>query len=151
MTKIIKKFSLLGVVFLTIFSLSALPVLGKDEDEVPKEISSLNELLLKVQEEALYDSEENRARIAKFMAEKSTQDAVLQETLGNLKIQEDRAVRLEKTFDENDVKLSELEDLKAERLGAFGELWGAQARLDMGLREPSHSSRQVRTTAQVQI
>ena len=46
MTKIIKKFSLLGVVFLTIFSLSALPVLGKDEDEVPKEISSLNELLL---------------------------------------------------------------------------------------------------------
>ena len=68
MTKIIKKFSLLGVVFLTIFSLSALPVLGKDEDEVQKEISSLNELLLKVQEEALYDSEENRARIAKFMA-----------------------------------------------------------------------------------
>ena len=58
------------------------------------------------------------------MAEKSTQDAVLQETLANLKIQEDRAVRLEKTFDENDVKLSELEDLKAERLGAFGELFG---------------------------
>ena len=39
-------------------------------------------------------------------------------------MQEDRAVVLEKEFDENDVKLSELEDLKAERLGAFGELFG---------------------------
>tara|TARA_B100001248_G_scaffold194432_2_gene149294 strand:+ start:4553 stop:5947 length:1395 start_codon:yes stop_codon:yes gene_type:complete len=125
MTKTIKKLNLFGIVFLAIFVLSTLPVVAKDDaDETPKEISSLNELLLKVQEEALYDSEENRARIAKFMAEKSTQDAVLQETLANLKIQEDRAVRLEKTFDENDVKLSELEDLKAERLGAFGELFG---------------------------
>ena len=125
MTKTIKKLNLFGIVFLAIFALSTLPAIAKDDaDDTPKEITSLYELLLKVQEEALYDSEENRARIAKFMAEKSTQDAVLQETLANLKIQEDRAVRLEKTFDENDVKLSELEDLKAERLGAFGELFG---------------------------
>ena len=125
MTKTIKKLNVFGIVFLVIFALSSLPLIAKDDDdETPKEISSLNELLLKVQEEALYDSEENRARIAKFMAERSTQDAVLQETLANLKVQEDRAVRLEKTFDENDVKLSELEDLKAERLGAFGELFG---------------------------
>ena len=125
MTKTIKKLNLFGIVFMTIFALSASPVVAKDDvEETPKEITSLNELLLKVQEEALYDSEENRARIAKFMAEKSTQDAVLQETLANLKVQEDRAIRLEKTFDENDVKLSELEDLKAERLGAFGELFG---------------------------
>ena len=125
MTKTIKKLNVFGIVFLVIFALSSLPLIAKDDDdETPKEISSLNELLLKVQEEALYDSEENRARIAKFMTEKSTQDAVLQETLANLKVQEDRAVRLEKTFDENDVKLSELEDLKAERLGAFGELFG---------------------------
>ena len=125
MTKTIKKLNLFGIVFLAVFALSALPVVAKDDaGEAPKEITSLNELLQKVEEEALYDSEENRARIAKFMAEKSTQDAVLQETLANLKVQEDRAVRLEKTFDENDVKLSELEDLKAERLGAFGELFG---------------------------
>ncbi|MBN44328.1 MAG: flagellar motor protein MotA [Rhodobiaceae bacterium] len=125
MKKTIKKLNLFGIVFLGFFALSALPVVAKDDtDEAPKEITSLNELLIKVQEEALYDSEENRARIAQFMAEKSTQDVVLQETLANLKVQEDRAVRLEKTFDENDVKLSELEDLKAERLGAFGELFG---------------------------
>ncbi len=124
MMKTLKKLNLFGIVFLTIFSLSSLNVVAKDDEEIPKEIASLDELLSKVKEEALYDSEENRARIAKFMAEKNTQDAVLQETLANLKIQEDRAVRLEKTFDENDVKLSELEDLKAERLGAFGELFG---------------------------
>ena len=58
------------------------------------------------------------------MAEQNSQDKVLKKTLADLKVQEDRAVILEKTFDENDVKLSELEDLKAERLGAFGELFG---------------------------
>ena len=59
MTKTIKKLNLFGIVFLAIFALSTLPVVAKDDaDETPKEISSLNELLLKVQEEALYDSEE---------------------------------------------------------------------------------------------
>ena len=121
MKKLIKNSCKFGLVFLAIFALSALPLKAKDDEvETPKEITSLNELLMKVQEEALYDSEENRARVAKFMAEQSTQDKVLQKTLADLKVQEDRAVILERTFDENDVKLSELEDLKAERLGAFG-------------------------------
>ena len=58
MTKTIKKLNLLGIVFLAIFALSTLPVVAKDDaEETPKEITSLNELLLKVQEEALYDSE----------------------------------------------------------------------------------------------
>ena len=125
MKKLIKNSCKFGLVFLAIFALSVLPLKAKDDEvETPKEITSLNELLMKVQEEALYDSEENRARVAKFMAEQSTQDKVLQKTLADLKVQEDRAVILERTFDENDVKLSELEDLKAERLGAFGELFG---------------------------
>ncbi|MGY9041952.1 MAG: MotA/TolQ/ExbB proton channel family protein [Alphaproteobacteria bacterium] len=125
MKKLIKNSSKFGFVFLALFALSILPLQAKDEEiEVPKEITSLNELLMSVQEEALYDSEENRARVAKFMAEQNSQDKVLKKTLADLKVQEDRAVILEKTFDENDVKLSELEDLKAERLGAFGELFG---------------------------
>ena len=125
MKKLIKNSSKFGFVFLALFALSILPLQAKDEEiEVPKEITSLNELLMSVQEEALYDSEENRARVAKFMAEQNSQDKVLKKTLADLKIQEDRAVILEKTFDENDVKLSELEDLKAERLGAFGVLFG---------------------------
>ena len=96
----------------------------KDENETPAEVTSLEQLILKVQEEALYDTEENRQRIAKFVAEKDTQQTILDKTLADLKVEEDRAVILEKEFDENDVKLSELEDLKAERLGAFGELFG---------------------------
>ena len=55
MTKTIKKLNLFGIVFLAIFALSTLPVVAKDDvEETPKEITSLNELLLKVQEEALY-------------------------------------------------------------------------------------------------
>ena len=52
MTKTIKKLNLFGIVFLAIFALSTLPAIAKDDaDDTPKEITSLNELLLKVQEE----------------------------------------------------------------------------------------------------
>ena len=115
---------ILLVSFLTIFISPVFLFAQKEEDEIPAEVTSLEQLILKVQEEALYDSEENRQRIAKFSAEKDTQQQILNKTLADLKVQEDRAIVLEKEFDENDVKLSELEDLKAERLGAFGELFG---------------------------
>jgi biopolymer transport protein ExbB len=125
MTKIIKNSYKFGFMFLAFFALSALPLKAKEEvAEVPKEITSLQELLEKVKNETEFDSVEDRARVAKFMAEQNTQDKVLKSTISKLVIQEDRAVLLEKIFDENDVKLSELEDLKAERLGAFGELFG---------------------------
>ena len=123
-----KKFKINKLIILISFlaiSTSPMLVMSQDEEiEIPAEVTSLEELILKVQEETLYDTEENRARIAKFITEKDTQQNILNKTLADLKIQEDRAVVLEKAFDENDVKLSELEDLKAERLGAFGELFG---------------------------
>ena len=123
-----KKFKINKLIILISFlaiSISPMLVMSQDEEnEIPAEVTSLEELILKVQEETLYDTEENRARIAKFIAEKDTQQNILNKTLADLKVQEDRAVVLEKKFDENDVKLSELEDLKAERLGAFGELFG---------------------------
>ena len=79
MKKLIKNSTKFGFVFLALFALLSLPLIAKDDEvEVPKEVTSLNELLMKVQEEALYDSEENRARVAKFMADQSTQDKVLQ-------------------------------------------------------------------------
>ena len=93
MKKLIKNSCKFGFVFLALFALSILPLQAKDEEiEVPKEITSLNELLMSVKEEALYDSEENRARVAKFMAEQNSQDKVLKKTLADLKVQEDRAV-----------------------------------------------------------
>ena len=110
--------------FLSIVSFPLSSFAQKEENETPAEVTSLEQLILQVQEEALYDTEENRQRIAKFVAEKDSQQTILNKTLADLKVQEDRAVVLEKEFDENDVKLSELEDLKAERLGAFGELFG---------------------------
>ena len=123
-----KKFTENKIIILVSFlSIVAFPLSSfaqKEENETPAEVTSLEQLILKVQEEALYDTEENRQRIAKFVAEKDTQQTILDKTLADLKVEEDRAVVLEKEFDENDVKLSELEDLKAERLGAFGELFG---------------------------
>ena len=115
------------VIFATLLTVILFPINSfaqKEDSEIPAEVTSLEELINKVQEEALYDTEENRQRIAKFAAERDSQQVILNKTLADLKIQEDRAVVLEKKFDENDVKLSELEDLKAERLGAFGELFG---------------------------
>ena len=123
-----KKFTENKIIILVSFlSIVAFPLSSfaqKEENETPAEVTSLEQLILKVQEEALYDTEENRQRIAKFVAEQDTQQTILDKTLADIKVEEDRAVVLEKEFDENDVKLSELEDLKAERLGAFGELFG---------------------------
>ena len=74
------------------------PVRAQDseEEEIPREVTSLAELILKVQEEAFYDSEQDRQRVAKFVAEKDTQQRVLTKTLADLKVQEDRAIVLEK-------------------------------------------------------
>jgi hypothetical protein len=72
-----KKFKINKLIILISFlaiSISPMLVMSQDEEnEIPAEVTSLEELILKVQEETLYDTEENRARIAKFIAEKDTQ------------------------------------------------------------------------------
>ena len=92
-----KNYTLNKLIILTSFlSIVIFPLssFAQEENETPAEVTSLEQLILKVQEEALYDTEENRQRIAKFVAEKDTQQAILNKTLTDLKVQEDRACLL---------------------------------------------------------
>ena len=87
------------IILISFLSIVAFPLSSfaqKEENETPAEVTSLEQLILQVQEEALYDTEENRQRIAKFVAEKDSQQTILNKTLADLKVQEDRAVVLEK-------------------------------------------------------
>ena len=89
------------VILVTLLSVILFPINSfaqKEDSEIPAEVTSLEELINKVQEEALYDTEENRQRIAKFAAERDSQQVILDKTLADLKIQEDRAVVLEKSL-----------------------------------------------------
>ena len=73
MKKITENKVIILVSFLSIVAFPLSSFAQKEENETPAEVTSLEQLILKVQEEALYDTEENRQRIAKFIAEKDTQ------------------------------------------------------------------------------
>jgi biopolymer transport protein ExbB len=85
---------------------------------------SLDELLKKVKDGRVQDARENAARLAAFKADKSRQ----QQLLGEAKVQrstaEARSDALERAFEENDVKVVELELALKERLGSLKELFG---------------------------
>jgi biopolymer transport protein ExbB len=85
---------------------------------------SLDELLKKVKDRRVQDAQENAARLAAFKADKSRQ----QQLLGEAKVQrstaEARSDALEIAFEENDVKVVELELALKERLGSLKELFG---------------------------
>ena len=85
---------------------------------------SLDELLKKVKDGRVQDARENAARLAAFKADKSRQ----QQLLGEAKVQrstaEARSDALEIAFEENDVKVVELELALKERLGSLKDLFG---------------------------
>ena len=67
---------------------------------------------------------ENQRREAEFLAAKNDQQRLLNQAAAQHKALEDQSARLQATFDQNEIKLAELEKLKNDRLGALGELFG---------------------------
>jgi biopolymer transport protein ExbB len=67
---------------------------------------------------------ENQKREAEFLAAKNDQQKLLNEAAAQHKALEDQSTRLQASFDQNEIKLAELEKLKNDRLGALGELFG---------------------------
>jgi biopolymer transport protein ExbB len=79
-------------------------------------------------EDARKGSEQQRAedqkRESEFLAAKSDQQKVLNAAAAQHKALQDQSDALQKTFDQNEIKLAELDKLKNERLGNLGELFG---------------------------
>jgi biopolymer transport protein ExbB len=85
---------------------------------------SLQELLGRVREGRTTDNRANEQRIQEFINQRANQQRLLDEAKAAVVREEQRSERLEATFQENEIRLAELEAVLEERLGAFGELFG---------------------------
>lgn len=85
---------------------------------------SLDELLAQVKTGRVTDAAENQARLDEFRANRSEQTRRLNAEKAEQKRQEDLSARLEKQFEDNDVRIINLEKAFQERLGGLKELFG---------------------------
>lgn len=85
---------------------------------------SLQELLGRVKQGRTTDNQANEQRIRDFQQQKANQQRLLDEAKAAVVREENLSEQLEATFQENEIRLAELEAVLEERLGAFGELFG---------------------------
>lgn len=85
---------------------------------------SLDQLLEKVKAGRVRDAAENAKRLATFKSSKNRQAELLSQAQNARAAGEARSKALETAFDENDLKVAELETALAERLGSLKELFG---------------------------
>jgi len=113
MISTIKKISLAGGLMLA-FTLSAHAATAV----------SLDELLQSVKTGRVTDAAENQARLDEFRANRAQQTRLLNAEKAEQKRQEQASARMEKQFEDNDVRIIDLERAFQERLGGLKELFG---------------------------
>ncbi len=86
--------------------------------------TSLDQLLQLVIRDKKRDNAENRAREKTFLSSKNKQAAILARAKANLRKEKARGEALKKSYDANDIKLSQLETKLKLTLGTLGELFG---------------------------
>jgi biopolymer transport protein ExbB len=86
--------------------------------------ASLEELLQQTRDARAAAAKENAAREKEFLSSRDTQRTMLAEASRKRDAAEARSKALSATFDANEVKLAEQEDLMTQRLGSLGELFG---------------------------
>ncbi|MGB0919946.1 MAG: MotA/TolQ/ExbB proton channel family protein [Alphaproteobacteria bacterium] len=85
---------------------------------------TLDQLVEMVKTGRVKENQENKRREAEFKRARDRQADLLREAEEEVAREEARSSALEKEFQDNEIKLADLEGLLAERLGAFGELFG---------------------------
>ena len=85
---------------------------------------SLDDLLEKVRNSRIEDQAINRQREAEFRSKKSEQQRLLREAQGRRDRLERRSEELEKSFNENEIRITQFEEQLRNRLGNLGELFG---------------------------
>ena len=87
-------------------------------------ITDLDRLVESVKQTASSRSAEDNARLQRFLADKNRQQYLLNQMKTKLSSEEDRSVRLTKEYEDNDLRLADLEEQLTLKLGSFGELFG---------------------------
>ena len=98
------------------------PVIAQDTKE--NNATTLQQLLERVRNGRVSDQGFYQKREREFKADRNKQSGLLRNAQSQIASQEARSERLEKAFNENELKLAELEGLLNERLGVYGELFG---------------------------
>tara|TARA_R110002096_G_scaffold14719_7_gene51833 strand:- start:7989 stop:9365 length:1377 start_codon:yes stop_codon:yes gene_type:complete len=112
-----KRLTIIALVVSAITTIIAGPVGAADS-------LSLDDLLKKVKGGRIQDSRENAARIDAFKANKGRQLQLLADAKAERTREESRSEALETAFEENDLKIVDLEAALKERLGSLKELFG---------------------------
>ena len=86
--------------------------------------SSLDELLDNVEQRRVVESREHTARERRFAAEKANQAKMLQDAKDERRREQRRSDRLETTFEENEIRIGDLQEQLDKRLGSLRELFG---------------------------
>ena len=89
-----------------------------------QEALTLDELLRLVEQGAVRDNEEMRAREEQFRQARGEQQRLLNEANAEKTAEERRSQRLENTYGENERRIAQLMQTRDERLGALKELFG---------------------------
>ena len=114
---------LLSALFL---SLALSPMFANAEAEYSKESAykALDQLLQDVRKTRGIESEENTQRLKRFKDNRAEQARLLAEAKKEMEVTEARSDELKALYDDNEVKLVELDDKLTERMGALGEMFG---------------------------
>ncbi len=85
---------------------------------------TLDELLQRVQQAAQEEQRVDQQRLQRFINERNNRSQMLEQARADLRREEQRSDRLQNEFDQNELKLVELETTLDERMGNLGELFG---------------------------
>tara|TARA_B100000927_G_C16474014_1_gene472639 strand:- start:2826 stop:4175 length:1350 start_codon:yes stop_codon:yes gene_type:complete len=107
------------------FILLLLPfVLFSQEETEEVILSDVDKLLILVEENSLLRSDEDKKRLNEFINNKNKQQKLLNDARWILKKEKDRESLLTKKFEDNDAKLSDLEEQLNLKIGTLGETFG---------------------------
>ena len=115
--KILTKNLLILPLLLSLFSFT-------QDVEVASEPSDIDKLLDLVEENTLLRSKSNQERLDKFIKNRNQQQKLLNDARWLLKLEKDREQKLTKNFEDNDAKLSDLEEQLNLKIGTLGETFG---------------------------
>jgi biopolymer transport protein ExbB len=85
---------------------------------------TIDQLLERVREGWRAERVENERREKEFRGARSRQKNLLDQAKSDLAAEEDRSDMLEETFEQNELKIAEQEEVLSQRLGTLGELFG---------------------------
>ena len=117
--KIINKFLLLFTL-----SFASLIIAQDSSDEISIEPTDIDILLDLVEENTLLRTKENQDRLNEFISNRNKQQKLLNDARWLLKLEKDREAKLTKNFEDNDARLSDLEEQLNLKIGTLGETFG---------------------------